>query len=420
MRVLVIGGGGREHALVWKLSQSPRRPQLYCAPGNAGIASLATCADVAVDNIAGILEYVRKQAIDLVVVGPEASLAAGIVDELTAREIRVFGPTRDAAAVETSKAWCKNLFRHHNIPTATYRVFDRHEDALRYVEKTPHPLVIKADGLAAGKGVVVCRTPDDSVAALNRMMKDREFGRAGERVVVEEFLAGEEASLLAITDGQTIAMLESAQDHKRALDGDEGPNTGGMGAYSPAPCVTPELAAKCAREIFVPLVHAMKSERRPFKGVLYAGLMLTRSGPRVLEVNARFGDPETQPLLMRLQTDLLDIIDATIDGKLSRIDLAWDPRPAVCVVACSSGYPGDFEKGKDITGIEEAGRVPGVTVFQAGTATKAGRLVTAGGRVLGVTAVGGTISAARDAAYRGMSAVSFEGIHFRRDIASRS
>ena len=420
MRILIVGGGGREHALAWKISQSPRKPQLWCAPGNAGIAQMANCVEIAADNIPVLLELVRKQNIDLVVVGPEAALAAGIVDEFTERGIRVFGPTRDAAMVETSKSFCKNLFRKHNIPSPGYRVFDRHEDAARYVEKTPHPVVIKADGLAAGKGVVVCRTLEESQAALFQLMKERVFGKAGDRVVVEEFLTGEEVSVLAITDGQTIAMLESAQDHKRVDDGDQGPNTGGMGAYSPAPVFTDELASRTAREIFVPLVHAMHSERRPYKGVLYAGLMLTRTGPKVLEINARFGDPETQPLMVRLKTDLLDIIDATIDGKLSRIDLEWDPRPAVCVVAASGGYPGEFQTGFEITGIEDAEGISGVRVFQAGTVRKAGRLLTAGGRVLGVTAVGETHADARDAAYRGMSQIRFDRIHFRRDIGLRA
>lgn len=342
------------------------------------------------------------------------------MDEFTARGIRIFGPTREAAQIETSKAFCKNLFRKHNIPTAGYRVFDRLEDALRYAEKTPHPLVVKADGLAAGKGVTVCATPEESAAAIEAAMKDRVFGRAGERVVLEEFLTGEEASILAVTDGQTIAILESAQDHKRVNDGDQGPNTGGMGACSPASVFTEELASSVSREIFVPLVHAMKMENRPYRGILYAGLMLTRTGPKVLEVNARFGDPETQPLMVRLKTDLLDIVEATIDGKLSRVDLAWHPDPAVCVVAASGGYPGEFSRGHEIRGTEEAARVPGCQVFHSGTLRKGGSLLTAGGRVLSVTATGATMAAARDAAYRGMSCISFDGMHYRRDIGQRA
>ncbi|MCC6737912.1 MAG: phosphoribosylamine--glycine ligase [Planctomycetia bacterium] len=420
MRILIVGGGGREHALAWKISRSPRKPQIWCAPGNAGIAALATCVEIAADNIPALLEFVRKQAIDLVVVGPEAALAAGIVDAFQERGVRIFGPTREAAELETSKAWCKALFRKHNIPSAGFRVFDRHDDAARYVDRTPHPVVIKADGIAAGKGVTVCRTPQESQAALAAAMKDRVFGKAGDRVVIEEFLTGEEASVLALTDGQTIAMLESAQDHKRINDGDEGPNTGGMGAYSPAPVFTDEIAATTAREIFVPLVHAMREERRPYKGVLYAGLMLTRSGPRVLEINARFGDPETQPLMVRLKTDLLDLIDAVIDGKLAQADLEWDPDPAVCVVAASGGYPGDFRKGLEIQGLDAASKVPGVHVFHAGTTAKGGKILTSGGRVLGVTATGTTHAAARDTAYRAMSAIRFDGIHFRRDIGLRA
>ncbi|KAF0243066.1 MAG: phosphoribosylamine--glycine [Planctomycetota bacterium] len=420
MRILIVGGGGREHALAWKLSQSPRRPQLWCAPGNAGIASLATCAEIAADNVPVLLEFARKQNIDLVVVGPEAALAAGIVDAFQERGMRIFGPTREAAELESSKSWCKNLFRKHNIPSAGFRAFDRFDDAARYVERTPHPVVVKADGIAAGKGVTVCRTPVESMAAIGAAMKDRVFGKAGDRVLIEEFLAGEEVSVLALTDGQTIAMLDSAQDHKRINDGDEGPNTGGMGAYSPAPVFSEELAARTAREVFVPIVHAMREERRPYKGVLYAGLMLTRSGPKVLEINARFGDPETQPLMMRLRTDLLDLIDAVIDGKLSKADLEWDPDPAVCVVAASGGYPGEIKKGLEIRGLEDAGRVPGVQVFHAGTVLKGERILTAGGRVLGVTAKGATHSAARDAAYRAMSAIQFDGIHYRRDIGLRA
>ena len=420
MKILVVGGGGREHALAWKLSRSPRKPQVWCAPGNAGIAEIATCVDTAADNVPALLELVRKQNIDLVVVGPEAALAEGIVDAFTERGIRIFGPTREGAQLETSKAFCKNLFRRHNIPSAGYRVFDRYEDASRYVEKTPHPLVIKADGLAAGKGVTVCKSSEESQAALVRLMKEKAFGKAGDRVIVEEFLAGEEVSVHAITDGQTIAMLESAQDHKRALDGDEGPNTGGMGAYSPAPVFTEELASRTAREIFVPIVHALRSERIPYRGVLYAGLMITRTGPKVLEINTRFGDPETQPLMARLKTDLLDLIDATIDSKLSRVDLEWNPDAAVCVVAASGGYPGEFTKGHEVTGVGEAEKVPGVRVFHAGTARKGGKLVTSGGRVLGVTATGQTLAAARDAAYRGMASIAFEGMHFRRDIGHRA
>jgi phosphoribosylamine--glycine ligase len=419
-RILIVGGGGREHALAWKLAQSPKQPQLWCAPGNAGIASLAHTADIAADNVPALLELVRKQNIDLVVVGPEAALAAGIVDEFQDRGIRIFGPTREAAQIETSKSFCKNLLRKHNIPTANYRVFDRLEDAARYVEKTPHPVVVKADGLAAGKGVVVCRTPEESAAALAQMMRDRVFGKAGERVVVEEFLSGEEVSVIAVTDGQAIAILESSQDHKRVGDGDEGPNTGGMGAYSPAPCFTEDLASRTAREIFVPLVHALRSERKPYRGVLYAGLMLTRTGPKVLEINARFGDPETQPLMMRLKTDLLSLVEATIDGKLSRVDLEWDPGPAVCVVAASGGYPGEFKKGLEVSGLDKADAMPGVKVFHAGTASKGGKVVTSGGRVLGVTARGETVAAARDTAYRAMAAIRFEGMHYRRDIARRA
>ncbi len=420
MRILIVGGGGREHALAWKISQSPRRPQIWCAPGNAGIASIATCADIAADNVPVLLEFARKQAIDLVVVGPEAALAVGIVDAFQERGMRIFGPTREAAEIETSKAWCKNLFRKHNVPSAGFRVFDRYDDAARYVERTPHPVVVKADGIAAGKGVTVCRTPAESQAALAAAMRDRVFGKAGDRVVIEEFLSGEEVSVLALTDGQTIAMLESAQDHKRVNDNDEGPNTGGMGAYSPAPVFTEELAALTAREVFVPLVHALREERRPYKGVLYAGLMLTRSGPRVLEVNARFGDPETQPLMMRLKTDILDLIDAVIDGKLSKADLEWHPDPAVCVVAASGGYPGEFPKGLEISGLEEASRVPGVQVFHAGTTARGGKILTAGGRVLSVAATGKTHAAARDAAYRSMSLIRFDGIHYRRDIGLRA
>ncbi|MBM4040716.1 MAG: phosphoribosylamine--glycine ligase [Planctomycetes bacterium] len=420
MRVLLVGGGGREHALAWKIAQSPLVSKLYCAPGNAGIAGVAECVDIPAEEVQALLKFARREKIDLTVVGPEAPLAAGIVDRFEHSGLAIFGPSQRAAELEGSKVFAKHILRKHAIPTARYDVFETVDAAEEHVRKASFPLVIKADGLAAGKGVSVCHRREEAMDAIARMMKERVFGDAGNRVVVEECLFGEEASILALTDGRTIVPLPSSQDHKRVNDGDKGPNTGGMGAYSPAPVITPEQGARIEREIIIPIVHAMNAEERRYKGVVYAGVMMTDDGPRVLEFNVRFGDPETQPILARLKGDLVPVLKAIAEGNLQKADLAWDPRPAVCVVMASGGYPGHYEKGKVIAGIDAAAALGDVVVFHAGTALKDGKVVTAGGRVLGVTALGADIRAAIARAYDAVKLIRFEGAHYRTDIGARA
>jgi phosphoribosylamine--glycine ligase len=423
MKVLVVGKGGREHALVWKLAQSPRAARVFCAPGNAGTALDGTNVAVEATDFDRLVKFVRGEGVGLTVVGPEEPLARGIVDRFQKEGLRVFGPTREAAELESSKVFAKLLMRHADVPTAEFRVFDHPEYARRYIETRDHPLVVKADGLAAGKGVVVCETPEEALAAVDRIMVREEFGpAAGRQVVVEKRLEGQELSLLALVSGRTIVPLEPTQDHKAAGDGDTGPNTGGMGAYCPAPLAPPELLDLVDREVLVPTVHALKRRRRAFHGVLYAGLMVTPQGPRVLEFNARFGDPETQPLLMRLRTDLLDLLDAAVDGRLEQFEgkLEWDPRPAVCVVMCSKGYPGPYERGDVIRGLDETAALPDVKIFHAGTRRDGDRVLTDGGRVLGVTALGETLAEARRRAYEAVGRISFAGAFYRRDIAARA
>jgi phosphoribosylamine--glycine ligase len=422
MKVLVVGKGGREHALAWKLAQSPRAERVYCAPGNAGTAADGVNVPIEANDFPTLTQFARKQGIDLVVVGPEEPLALGIVDHLQQAGILVFGPTREAAQLEASKVYAKGLMRHADVPTAEFRIFDHPDLARRYIETRDYPLVIKADGLAAGKGVVVCDTQEEALAAIQRIMVREEFGRAaGRQVVVEKRLEGEEVSILALVSGRAIVPLETTQDHKSALDGDTGPNTGGMGAYSPAPIATPEVLAQIDREVLVPTVHAMKRSRRPFRGVLYAGMMLTAQGSRVLEFNCRFGDPEIQPLVMRLRTDLLELLTATAAGRLEEVGpLEWDPRPAVCVVMASKGYPGPYEKGLVISGLEEVARLPDVQVFHAGTRQDGNRVLTDGGRVLGVTALGDTLLGAKQRAYEAVRRVRFPGAFFRTDIADKA
>ncbi|MGD9646151.1 MAG: phosphoribosylamine--glycine ligase [Pirellulales bacterium] len=422
MKVLVIGSGGREHALAWKLAQSPRVDRVFVAPGNAGTASEAENVDISPTDFARLIKFVRQNDIGLTVVGPEQPLAAGIVDAFAAEKLRIFGPSKAAAELEGSKSFCKNLLRQADVPTADYHVFRGHESATTYlIDREDRPIVVKADGLAAGKGVFVCQNRDDALEAVRRIARDKEFGAAGNHIVIEDRLEGEEASVMAITDGRTIVTLPPAQDHKRAGDGDTGPNTGGMGAYSPAPRVTPELLALIEERMLVPTVHAMKRNRRPFRGVLYAGIMLTNQGPRVLEYNARFGDPECQALLMRLNSDLLDLLEAAVDGQLDRLDtVEWNPDPAVCVVMASRGYPGNYERGLPIRGLDAAAAVPGVKVFHAGTATSQGQIVTDGGRVLGVTATGPSISAAKLQAYTAVKAIRWDGAWCRKDISDRA
>ena len=419
MKILVIGSGGREHALVWKIAQSPLVTRIYAAPGNAGIAALAECVDITVDNLEGLADFAAKQKIDLTVVGPEAPLCRGIVDLFRERKLRAFGPTKDAAELEGSKVFSKELLRRNGIPTAGFRVFTDPHSARAFLKTAPFPLVVKADGLAGGKGAIVCGDPSDAEAAIDQMMVKRVFGDAGARVLVEEFLSGVEASVISFTDSRTIAVMDSAQDHKRVYDGDRGPNTGGMGAYSPAPVASERDAERVEREILVPVVHALNKEQRRFQGILYAGIMYTKSGPKVIEFNVRHGDPECQPLLMRMKGDLVPVLGAVIDGKLDQCHIEWDPRPAVCVVVASGGYPGRHEVGYEIAGLADASAQPDTMVFHAGTLAKDGQVVTAGGRVLGVTAMGPDLRSAQQAAYTAVRKISFTGMHYRTDIANR-
>ncbi len=419
MKVLVVGSGGREHALAWKISQSPKVTAIYAAPGNAGMAQLAECIAIKADDIHGLLAFAKSKAVDLTIVGPEGPLSMGIVDEFEKAGLRIFGPSRQAAEIEASKRFSKDLMKKYNIPSAEYGVFIDKTAAEAYIYEKGAPIVVKADGLAAGKGVVVAETVDEALQALHLIMVAKVFGKAGDRVVIEECLKGEEASFMAFSDGKTVVPMVSSQDHKRVFDADKGPNTGGMGAYSPAPVVTKKLERKIMDAIMIPTVRAMEKEGHMFKGVLYAGLMINGSEAKVLEFNARFGDPETQPIMARLDTDLIEIIEAVLDGSLAKIDIKWKPESAVCVVMASGGYPGNYEKGRVISGLGIAAQQKGVVVFHAGTALKNGVVVTDGGRVLGVTALGPVVAAAIDNAYAGVRAISFEGMHYRRDIGAR-
>jgi phosphoribosylamine--glycine ligase len=423
MNVLIIGSGGREHALAWKISQSPRAERVFVAPGNAGTDIEGENVPIAIHDFPALIAFAKENKIGLTVVGPEGPLAAGIVDAFEAAGLRIFGPCSAAAELESSKVFCKELMRSADIPTADYQVFRDPLEAIRYLtERNDGRIVVKADGLAAGKGVVVCSNRDEAIRAVEQIAMQKVFGAAGDRLVLEERLDGEEASVLAITDGSTIVTLQPAQDHKAAFDGDLGPNTGGMGAYCPAPLVNDEKLAWIEEHILVPAVHAMKRARRPFCGVLYAGIMMTYQGPKVLEFNCRFGDPECQPLLMRLKTDLLEVLDAAVDGRLDQLPpLEWDPRPAVCVVMAAKGYPDRYEKGRIIRGLVDADKLPDVKVFHAGTDVDTnGRVVTAGGRVLSVTALGESIPAAKLYAYRGVKQIRWEGAWCRKDISDKA
>ncbi len=422
MNVLVIGNGGREHALAWKLAQSDGVNRVFVAPGNAGTAADAENVDIAPTDFPRLIKFAQQNDVRLTVVGPEVPLVLGIVDAFAAAKLRVFGPSKLAAELEGSKVFCKNLLRHADVPTADYRVFRQPERAVTFLkDREDVPVVVKADGLAAGKGVMVCATRSEALEAVDRITKAREFGDAGNQIVIEERLDGQEVSVLAITDGRTIVTLPPAQDHKRAYDGDVGPNTGGMGAYCPAPLVDDETLGWIEAHILVPTVHAMKRARRPFRGVLYAGLMITNQGPKVLEYNVRFGDPECQPLLVRLKSDLLGLLEAAVDGRLETIEPPdWDERASVCVVMAADGYPGKYARGRPIRGLDEAAKTPGVKVFHAGTATSGGQVVTDGGRVLGVTALGNTISSAKLQAYTAVKAIRWDGAWCRKDISDKA
>jgi phosphoribosylamine--glycine ligase len=421
MRILVVGGGGREHALCWSLAASPLCDKLFCAPGNAGIAEQAECVPIAADQIDRLVEFAREQRIDFVVVGPEGPLVLGLVDRLRQTGIAAFGPSGDAAALEGSKGFMKDLCQRYDIPTAAYARFTEAEAAKTYVASQGLPIVVKADGLAAGKGVVIAETLDQAMAAIDSMLGERIFGAAGAEVVIEEFLEGEELSFFALVDGKTALPLATAQDHKRVGDGDTGPNTGGMGAYSPAPAATTVIESEIMGAIIRPTVAAMAQEGKPFKGVLYAGIMLTAAGPKLLEYNVRFGDPECQVMCLRLMSDLLPALIASHDGMLDQLDLRWQPEAALTVVMAANGYPGVYAKGSEIRGVEEAGTLEGVTVFHAGTRRNAdGRLLSDGGRVLNVTALGKTVAEAQARAYQAVGLIDWPGGFCRRDIGWRA
>lgn len=420
MNILVIGSGGREHTLAWKLAQSPLATKIYAIPGNPGMADVAECvAGISITDNAAVARFAQEKSVDLAVVGPEVPLTNGLVDALNAVGIKAFGPTKLAAEIEGSKAFSKGLMKKYNIPTAKYEVFTDAQAAKDYIKAEGAPIVIKADGLAAGKGVIVAMTEAEALAAIADIMEDGEFGAAGSRVVIEEFMEGEEASLLCFTDGETIKPMISSQDHKRAYDGDEGPNTGGMGTYAPAPVMTEAMVQTAYDSILVPTIKAMAAEGRPYKGCLYAGLMITADGPKVVEFNARFGDPETQVVLPLLESDLVEIMLACADGTLSSQEINWSDGAAVCVVMASGGYPKAYEKGKAISGLDAA-KDAGALVFHAGTAEQDGAIVTAGGRVLGVVAKAADVKSAVDKAYAGVAKISFDGAFYRKDIAHRA
>lgn len=418
MKVLVVGGGGREHAIVWKLSQSPKIKKLYCAPGNPGIAELAECVSIAVSEIEKLADFAKNEQIDLTFVGPEEPLSLGIVNYFKEQGLAVYGPSKEAALIEGSKAFAKELMIKYQIPTAKYAAFTNYEEALDYVRSEGAPIVIKADGLAAGKGVVVAKSLEEAEDALKSMMKDVTFGAAGVRVVIEEFLEGEEMTLLSFVNGSTVKPMVPSQDHKPVYDGDKGPNTGGMGTYAPLSHIDSSMTERIIETIVQPTAEAMVAEGVPYEGILYTGLMLTKEGPKVIEYNARFGDPETQVVVPLLETDLVDIVTASLTGELENIEVKWKDKAAVCVIMSSAGYPGPYEKGEVIYGLDQV--VNPSIIFHAGTAAKDGEIITSGGRVLGVTAVGETLKEARELAYQSVEKVSFNGAHYRTDIGSKA
>lgn len=420
MNVLIIGNGGREHALAWKLRQSPGVGRLFAAPGNPGIGQSAELVSIGVGQFDAIVKFARENDVGLVVIGPEDPLAGGLVDRLAEAKIAAFGPSRAAAQLEADKWFAKELMRHQAVPTAEARVFTDASAAAEYVRVRGEAVVVKASGLAKGKGVTVCHRPADALEAIDRIMRQKVFGEAGARVVIEELLQGPECSILAFVSGRSIYLMDSAQDHKPVEDGDTGPMTGGMGAYSPTPVITDSILRHVERDIIVPALDGLLRDGIDYRGVLYAGLMLTTNGPKVLEFNCRFGDPETQPLMMRMKGDLLEVMLAVVEDRLDSVSLSWDPRPAVCVVAASKGYPGSYETGVAIEGTESADAMPDVKVFHGGTARRGSELVTDGGRVLAVTALGASISVAQERAYQAMSQIRFEGMHYRRDIGRQA
>ena len=418
MKVLIVGSGGREHAIAWSVSKSPKVDKIYCAPGNAGIAELAECVDIGAMEFEKLADFAQEKAIDLTIIGMDDPLVGGVVDVFEARGLKVFGPRKNAAILEGSKAFSKDLMKKYGIPTAEYEVFADYAAAERYLSVCSYPVVLKADGLALGKGVLICPDRDSAVEAVASMMKEAKFGASGARVVIEEFLTGPEVSVLAFTDGKTVKPMVSSMDHKRALDHDEGLNTGGMGTIAPNPCYTPELARRCMDEIFLPTIAAMNAEGRTFTGCLYFGLMMTPKGPKVIEYNCRFGDPETQVVLPLLKSDLLTIMRATVDGTLADTPVEFASGAACCVVLASGGYPVSYKSGYPISGLDEAGKT--ATVFHAGTKLVDGQIVTAGGRVLGVTATANTLEAAIDKAYQAADKITFTDMHMRRDIGQRA
>ncbi|QDU81140.1 Phosphoribosylamine--glycine ligase [Polystyrenella longa] len=422
LRILIVGQGGREHVLAWKMAQSPHVSKIFCAPGNAGTAQDVTNVDISSSDIKRLVKFAQDEKIDLAVIGPEAPLVAGLADEMQAVGVRVFGPSKAAAQLEGSKAFAKKIMRLAKVPTADYQAFDNLDAALTYIEdRTEIKLVVKADGLAAGKGVVVCDTQAEALDAVKSMLSGRQFGAASEKIIIEERLEGQEVSILAIVDGNTIIPLETSQDHKAAYDGDTGPNTGGMGAYSPAPIVTSDMMDEIIENILVPTIHTLRRQKAEFRGVLYAGLMITNQGPKVLEFNVRFGDPEAQPVLMRLKTDLAKVLYLAAEQRLGELDeLEWDERPSLCVVMASEGYPGDYEKGKTITGLAAADEVEGAKVFHAGTALQGEKVVNDGGRVLGVTAIGADLTNAKLRAYQAVKQIRWEGAWCRKDISDKA
>ena len=418
MKILVVGGGGREHTIIWKLSQSDKITTLYCAPGNGGISQLACCVDIEATDIVGMVNFAKEKSIDMVMVAPDNPLSIGMVDALQNAGIRAFGPLQNAAMIESSKAFSKDLMRKYNIPTADFEIFSDIQPAVDYINKKGTPIVVKASGLALGKGVVVAQTVDEAIDAVHSMMSDRIYGEAGSSIVIEECLFGREVSVLAFTDGETVIPMASAQDHKRVFDGDKGLNTGGMGTFSPSKYYTDDIAKECMDNIYIPTIKAMQKEGCPFSGVLYFGLIMTAGGVKVIEYNARFGDPETQVVLPKLKTDLVDIFNAVIDKKLHEINIEWNDNACVCVILASGGYPLSYKTGYEITGVKDALSDDNIEIFHSGTKIINDKLYTAGGRVLGVTAICDTMENARKKAYAAVEKISFEGMHYRKDIGS--